>query len=67
MMKGLAKYMSMEKLEYFASGIFYSTLSYCLPFLGNVFGLDTYKEQETDLCFEFKFGLRSWVLKVKSV
>ena len=45
MLKRLAKFMSKEKLAYFSSGIFYSKLSYCLPVFGNIFGLDTYKEE----------------------
>ena len=41
----LSKFMSKEKLRYFSAGIFYSKLSYCLPIFGNVFGLETYKEE----------------------
>ena len=37
--------MSKERLKLFASGIFYSKLSYCLPVFGNVFGLEKYKEE----------------------
>ena len=44
-MKLLSKFMSKEKLKYFASGIFYSKLNYCLPVFGSVFGLDRYKEE----------------------
>ena len=44
-MKRLAKYMNKAKLNYFAGGIFYSKLSYCLPVFGNVFDLDKYKEE----------------------
>ena len=47
MMKRLAKYMSRDKLKYFANSIFYSKLSYCLPVFGNTFGLDTYKAENT--------------------
>ena len=43
-LKKLSTKMSLEKLKLFASGIFYSKLSYCLPVFGNVFGLDKYKE-----------------------
>ena len=46
-MRQLSKYMDREKLKFFASGIFYSKLSYCLPVFGNVFGLDQYKEEST--------------------
>ena len=45
-MRLLSKHMSKEKLKYFASGIFYSKLSYCLPVFGNVFSLDRYKEEK---------------------
>ena len=44
-MKKLSKFMSKEKLKYFASGIFYSKLNYCLPVFGNVFSLDRYKQE----------------------
>ena len=45
-MKQLSKYMNRDKLMYFASGIFYSKLSYCLSVFGNVFGLEQeYKEE----------------------
>ena len=47
MMKKMAKYMSNENLKYFASGIFYSKLNYCLPVFGNVFGLEDYKEDNS--------------------
>ena len=36
--------MSQVMLKLFASGLFYSTLSYCLPVFGNVVGLEKYKE-----------------------
>ena len=45
MLGKLSKLMSKDKLRYFCSGIFYSKLSYCLPVFGNIFGLDTYKEE----------------------
>ena len=35
--------MSKENLKYFANGIFYAKLNYCLPVFGNVFGLEKYK------------------------
>ena len=44
-LKQLAKYMSKQRLKQFASGIFYSKLSYCLPVFGNVLGLEEYKEE----------------------
>ena len=43
MMKKISKYMSKKNLKYFASGIFYSKLNYCLPVFGNVLGLEDYK------------------------
>ena len=46
-MKRLSTRMSQQRLKLFASGIFYSKLSYCLPVFGNVFGLDKYKETNT--------------------
>ena len=46
-MRKLSKYMNKDKLKFFASGIFYSKLSYCLPVFGNVFGLNKYKEENT--------------------
>ena len=45
-MKLLKKSMSNEKLAYFANGIFYSKLNYCLAVFGNVFNLDKYKEED---------------------
>ena len=47
MMKKISKHMSQENLKYFASGIFYSKLNYCLPVFGNVFGLENYKEDNS--------------------
>ena len=44
-LKKLSTRMSQERLALFASGIFYSKLSYCLPVFGNVLGLDKYKEE----------------------
>ena len=43
-LKKLSTRMSKERLKLFASGIYYSKLSYCLPVFGNVFGLERYKE-----------------------
>ena len=43
-LKKLSSRMSKERLKLFASGMFYSKLSYCLPVFGNVLGLDRYKE-----------------------
>ena len=36
--------MNRDKLKTFASALFYSKMSYCLPVFGNVFGLEEYKE-----------------------
>ena len=47
MMKKISKYMSKENLKYFASGIFYSKLNYCLPVFGNVLGMEDYKEDNS--------------------
>jgi hypothetical protein len=44
-LKKLSSRMSRERLKLFASGLFYSKLSYCLPVFGNVFGTDKYKEE----------------------
>ena len=43
-LKKLSTRMSKDRLKQFASGIFYSKLSYCLPVFGHVFGLESYKE-----------------------
>ena len=52
MLKRLSRYMSIEKLKYFSSWIFYSKLNYCLPVFGNIFGLDKYKD-ENRIYFSF--------------
>ena len=52
MLKRLSRYMSIEKLKYFSSGIFYSKLNYCLPVFGNIFGLEKYKD-ENRIYFSF--------------
>ena len=44
-LRKLSKYSSKKKLKIFASGLFYSKLSYCLPLFTNTWGLDSYKEQ----------------------
>ena len=46
-LKHLSKYMSRSRLKEFASAMFYSTLSYCLPVFGHVFGLNEYKEKNS--------------------
>ena len=47
MMMKMSKYMSRQNLKYFASGIYYSKLNYCLPVFGNVLGLEDYKEDNS--------------------
>ena len=47
MMMKMSKYMSRQNLQYFAHGIYYSKLNYCLPVFGNVLGLDDYKEDNS--------------------
>ena len=44
-LKKLSTRMSKKRLRLFAFGIFYSKLNYCLPVIGNVFGLEQYKEE----------------------
>ena len=46
-LRKIAKYMSRKRLKTFASGIFYSKLNYCLPVFGNVFGLDSYRDENS--------------------
>ena len=43
----MSKYMKKENLKYFADGMFYSKLIYCLPLFGNVIGLEEYKEDNS--------------------
>ena len=45
-LKRLSKYMSTERLKMMVSGIFYSKLMYCLPVIGNVHGLDIYRDSK---------------------
>ena len=45
MIKRMSRHMDRKNLGFFASGIFYSKLSYCLPLFGNVFGLEQYSDQ----------------------
>ena len=47
MLQRLSKFMPKQRLKNFASGLFYSVMSYCLPVFGNVFGLATYKEKNS--------------------
>ena len=44
-MKKLARVMNRKNLEFFASGLFYSKLNYCLPVFGNVLGIEQYSDQ----------------------
>ena len=66
MLKRLSRYMGKEKLRYFASGLFYSKLSYCLPVFGNIFSQDTYKsENRRYLSFTVKDNNNLQVLQNK--
>lgn len=47
MLKKLSTYTSKENIKYFADGLFYSKLSYCLPVFGNVLGMEDYKEENS--------------------
>ena len=47
MLNLMSKYMKKENLKYFADGMFYSKLIYCLPLFGNVIGLEEYKEDNS--------------------
>ena len=47
MLKLMSKYMKKENLKYFADGMFYSKLIYCLPLFGNVIGVEEYKEENS--------------------
>ena len=44
MLKLMSKHMKRENLKFFASGMFYSKMNYCLPVFGNVLGMEKYKE-----------------------
>ena len=46
-MKKMARVMNVKNLHFFASGLFYSKLNYCLPVFGNVFGMDKYNDQNS--------------------
>ena len=43
--KKMSRHMNRKNLSFFASGIFYSKLNYCLPLFGNVLGLEHYIDQ----------------------
>ena len=47
MLKMMSKHMERKNLSFFASGMFYSKLIYCLPIYGNVFGMEEYKEENS--------------------
>ena len=44
-MKKMARVINRKNLEFFASGMFYSKMSYGLPVFGNVFGMEQYNDQ----------------------
>ena len=46
-MKRMARYMDKKNLKFFASGLFYSKMIYCLPVFGNVLGMEQYKESNS--------------------
>ena len=45
MIKKMSRHMDKKNLGFFASEIFYSKLSYCLPLFGNLLGLEQYSDQ----------------------
>ena len=47
MLKMMSKHMERNNLNFFASGMFYSKLCYCLPVFGNVMGLEEFKENNS--------------------
>ena len=47
MLKRMSKLMTKKRLKLFTNGIFYSKLTYCLPVFGQVFGLDSYRDNST--------------------
>ena len=47
MLKMMSKHMERKNLKFFASGMFYSKMIYCLPVYGNVFGMENYKEESS--------------------
>ena len=66
MLSKMSKYMNKDNLKYFANGIFYSKLNYCLPVFGNVLGLDEYKENNSRYqSFTFKDNSNLQVLQNK--
>ena len=66
MLSKMSKYMNKENLKYFANGIFYSKLNYCLPVFGNVLGLEEYKEDNSRYqSFTFKDNSNLQVLQNK--
>ena len=47
MLKKMSRHMERNNLKFFASGLFYSKLNYCLPVYGNVLSLEEYKEENS--------------------
>ena len=47
MLKMMSKYVRKDNLSFFANGMFYSKLIYCLPVYGNVIGMEHYKEENS--------------------
>ena len=46
-MKKMARVMDRKNLQFFASGLFYSKLNYCLPVFGNVLSMEKYSDQNS--------------------
>ena len=46
-MKKMARVMEAKNLQFFASGLFYSKLSYCLPVFGHVLGMEKYNDRNS--------------------
>ena len=46
-MKKMARVMDKKNLQFFASGLFYSKLNYCLPVFGNVLSMEKYSDQNS--------------------
>ena len=47
MLKMMSRHMERKNIKFFASGLFYSKLKYCLNVYGNVLGLEDYKEKNS--------------------
>ena len=64
MMKKMARVMDRKNLQFFASGMFYSKLKYCLPVFGNVLCTEQYNDQNSRYqSFTMKDNYRLQVLQ----